>query len=40
MTEWNQLKYVKKECTSERFLVNIFLSNTDTAETKVSLESL
>ena len=25
---------------SERFLVNIFLTNTDIAETKVSLESL
>ena len=26
--------------TSERFLANIFLTNTDIAETKVSLESL
>ena len=26
--------------TSERFLVNIFLTNTGIAETKVSLESL
>ena len=34
------LKSVKKWCTSERFLVNIFLTNTDIAETKVSLESL
>ena len=30
----------KHKCTSERFLVNIFLTNTDIAETKVSLESL
>ena len=30
----------KKQRTSERFLVNIFLTNTDIAETKVSLESL
>ena len=34
------LKSVKKKCTTERFLVNIFLANTDIAETKVSLESL
>ena len=34
------LKSVKKQCRSERVLVNIFLTNTDIAETKVSLESL
>ena len=34
------LKSVKKQCTSERFLVNIFLTNTDIAEIKVSLERL
>ena len=34
---------LKADCTdytSERFLVNIFLTNTDIAETKLSLESL
>ena len=33
-------KVCQKMCASERFLVNIFLTNTNIAETKVSLESL
>ena len=34
------LKSVKKQCTSERFLVSIFLTNTDIAEATLLLESL
>ena len=35
-----QFEVCQKKCMSEWFLVDIFLANTDIAETKVSLESL